>query len=262
MPVPDVPPPGGAILRVTANGICGADYDIYAGRTDPRYTPFPFIPGHEMVGELVRVDPGAAARWGVAEGDRVSVENNVACGACRECLRGDAVFCRSGFTYSLTSLDVAPGLWGGMAEYMVLQPGTDLTKVPDHLSDRDAALSNAFGNAFEWTSQAGQVGVGDRVLVLGSGQRGLACAAVAREAGAAQVIVTGLTRDAHKLALAGEFGASAVIDVGTRPTVERVEALTDGEGVDVAIDTVPGDTAPILDAIALLGRGAHSCSLV
>ena len=127
--------------------------------------------------------------------------------------------CANPFNYSSVSLDVSPGLWGGMSEYMMLRPGSGLYRVPDELTDSDAVLFNPFGNAFEWTARKGQVAVGDRVLVLGAGQRGLACAAVAATMGARQVIVTGLTRDEAKLALAPEFGATHTIDVDKQDTV-------------------------------------------
>ncbi|GAA1871998.1 zinc-binding dehydrogenase [Pseudonocardia ailaonensis] len=249
--VPADPPSGGAIVRITANGLCGVDYELFH-QLIPAKIEFPIIAGHEMVGEIVKLDPEAARAWGVAEGDRVAIEPNVYCGACRNCISGRGRFCRNLFRYSLEPVDSGHGLWGGMAEYMVLVKGTRVTKVPRHVSDRDAGLFNVFGNAFDMAGRVGQVGLGDRVLILGPGQRGLGCAAVAAEAGAAQIIVTGLDRDAHKLALAPEFGATDVIRVEQDETVERVMELTDGQGVDLVIDTVPGATDPILDGVAAL----------
>jgi hypothetical protein len=97
--------------------------------------------------------------------------------------------------------------------------------------------------------------LGDRVLVLGGGQRGLCCAAAAHEAGAAQIIVTGLSRDAHKLALAPLFGATDCIDTERTDTVEAVYGLTGGVGVDLVVDTVPGAVDPIRHAIEVLTPG-------
>jgi threonine dehydrogenase-like Zn-dependent dehydrogenase len=260
LPVPDAPPSGGAIIKVVANGICGSDWDLYSGRmTMPasRPAPFPLIPGHEPVGRIVAIDPVAAQTWGVQEGDRIVVESRVRCGKCRECLEGRGPQCRNAVTYSLVSVEDAPGLWGGMAEYMVLLPQTSVFKVPENLSDPDAALFNPLGNAFNWTLEVGGVGVGDRVLVLGSGQRGLACLVAAREAGAAQVIVTGLSSDRYKLALAPQFGATSTIDVEETDTVEAVRDLTGGEGVDVVVDTVPEAVAPIRHALDVLRVGGR-----
>ena len=249
--VPDSPPAGGAIIKIVANGLCGSDHDVF-NEIVSENLEFPVVPGHEMVGRIVMIDPAAAGAWGVTEGDRVAVEPIVYCGTCSNCISGRGRFCKHSFRYSLEPIGTGHGLWGGMAEYMVLVPGTRVIKVPEHLSDADAALFNTLGNSFEWAGQAGRVSLGDRVLVLGAGQRGLGCSMVACEAGAAQVIVTGLDRDTHKLALAPEFGAAAVINVEHENTVERVMELTDGEGMDLVIDTVPVATEPILHALTVL----------
>jgi threonine dehydrogenase-like Zn-dependent dehydrogenase len=84
---------------------------------------------------------------------------------------------------------------------------------------------------------------------MGPGQRGLASAIAAREVGAGTIIVTGLTRDAYKLALAVEFGADHAIDVEREPLVQRVREITGGRGVDVVIEVTPVATQPIVDAI-------------
>jgi threonine dehydrogenase-like Zn-dependent dehydrogenase len=256
--LPDAPPPGGAIMQVLANGICGSDWDVYSGATtNPagRPAPFPMVPGHEPVGRIAAIDPLAAAAWGVQEGDRVVVESRVRCGECPECLRGSGPQCRNSVTYSLIPLSEGSGLHGGMAEYMELRARSSVFKVPAHLSDADAALFNPLGNAMQWTLEAGGTRVGDRVLILGCGQRGLCCAVAARETGASQVVLTGLRSDSHKLALAPEFGADATIVVDDEDTIERVRELTDGEGVDVVIDTVPQSYKPISDAFEALRPG-------
>lgn len=258
--VPEAPPPGGAIAAVLANGICGSDWDVYSGRMkNPagRPAPFPMVPGHEPVVRIERIDPAAAAAWGVGEGDRVVVESRVRCGQCKQCLAGQGPACSNSVTYSLVPLDEGSGLHGGMAERMVLRAGSSVFRVPDGLSDEDAALSNPLSNAMQWTIEAGRVRVGDRVLVLGCGQRGLCCAVAAKEAGAAQVIMTGTRRDAHKLALAPSLGVDRIVVVEDADTVEAVHDATDGELADVAIDTVPESHAPIADAFEALRVGGR-----
>src|SRR4051794_6014918 len=153
LPVPEQPPAGGALMEVVANGICGSDWDVYSGRLKTpggRPAPYPIVPGHEPVGRIVAIDPAAAQAWGVGEGDRVAVESRVRCGECRECLEGRGPQCRRSVTYSLIPLAEPPGLWGGMAEVMALRPRSSVFKVPEHLSDEDAALFNPLGNAFHW----------------------------------------------------------------------------------------------------------------
>src|SRR5204862_3488422 len=96
-----------------------------------------------------------------------------------------------------------------------------------------AVMFNPLGAGFRWAVELPDTGPGDIVLVLGPGQRGLASAIAARAAGADQIIVTGLTRDASKLALAKELGADQTIDVETDDARKRVRELTSGHGADV-----------------------------
>jgi threonine dehydrogenase-like Zn-dependent dehydrogenase len=253
VPVPDAAPPGGAIIRILANGLCGSDYDLYDGKfAGTGISRLPLIPGHEPVGRIEDIDRMAAHSWQVTQGDRIAVEPLIRCGMCPNCRMGRGNHCTDVFIYSSTSIDVEPGLWGGLAEYMVLKPGTGVYRVPDNLSDEDAVLFNPLGNAFQWACCVGGVSIGDRVLVLGAGQRGIACALVANECGASEVIVTGLGRDSAKLALAHEFGATTTIDVEANDTIDAVRSIVRGGEVDVVIDTTPSATDPILHAIELL----------
>jgi threonine dehydrogenase-like Zn-dependent dehydrogenase len=249
LPVPDEPPAGGAIMKVLANGICGSDYDLYDGHF-PMAMPLPLIPGHEIVGELVAVDPVAERNWGLQVGARVAVEAGVRCGGCEPCRLGRHG-CINTFNYSATGVDVGSGLWGGMAQYMVLLPGSSVYALPATMSMKTASLFNVFGNATEWTSRLGKVGPGDRVVVLGAGQRGIACGAIARVCGAAQIVVTGLHRDAEKLAVARELGATDPVDVEDRDAVDAIREVM-GEAADVVIDTTPHATDSLRHAVELV----------
>ena len=249
VPVPDELPPGWGLLRVEGNGVCGSDYGIWSGELSGRLV-HPLVPGHELVGRVERLPEEVAAAWGVTVGDRIAVEPFARCGACRECLTGRGNFCRNRFVYGSPPLSRAPGITGGLAGHVALHPRSTVYKIAEHLSIEDAVLFNPLGNSFEWTLRNGGVGVGDRVLILGAGQRGLGCAIAAKEAGASQIIVTGLRVDEQKLNLAVELGATDVIVVDEVDTVARVLELTDGDGVDVTLELVPGATQPIVHAVA------------
>jgi threonine dehydrogenase-like Zn-dependent dehydrogenase len=236
-------------MEVLANGLCGSDYWLYSGKLDPHHAPFPLIPGHEMVGRITAIDDEAALTWNVGEGDRVAVEPMWYCGQCADCLAGRPKFCRVSKAHSTAPISLEPSLWGGMGEYMVLTNQTRVHKVPDHVSDDDATMLNPFANVFEW-ARAAEIIVGETVLVMGLGQRGLACTAVAAESGASRVIVTG--RTPTKLALARDFGATDVIDVSQEDVVQAVRSIVGPNGVDKVVDVVPGDTAPIGLAMQLL----------
>lgn len=258
--VPERPPRGGALLRVTANGLCGSDYDLYSGHlraASPALVPLPLVSGHEMVGVLERVDPEAAEKWDVRAGDRVVVDPAVRCGQCMDCRSSTDNRCRDLLRYSTMPLSRGSGLWGGNAEYMELLAGTLVVRVPDGLSDEDATLYNPLGNAIHWLVTVAGVRPGDSVLILGAGQRGFACSAVAHNAGAATVIVTGLERDQAKAPLLARFGADALIDAETGDTTAQVLELTGGEGVDIVVDTVPGTATSTRDGLACLKRGGR-----
>jgi threonine dehydrogenase-like Zn-dependent dehydrogenase len=106
-----------------------------------------------------------------------------------------------------------------------------------------------------WALQYGGVHLGSSVLVLGTGQRGLAAILVSKYVGAGLIIATGLARDEKKLTLAREFGADHTINVDEEDTVERVRELTGGDGVDVVLDVTPMAQQPIRDAIEAVRWG-------
>jgi threonine dehydrogenase-like Zn-dependent dehydrogenase len=251
--------PDDGLLRVEANGICGSDVETYRGHLGgPRPA---FIPGHEPLGVVEEVGERAAERWGVQPGDRVAVEVIVPCRACRDCLTGRYQFCPNRkYGHGVTGIGTEPALWGGMAEYMYLSPTSVLHKVDPALPVEVAALYNAMGAGVRWACHLGEVRIGETVLVLGAGQRGIAAVVAARAAGAGTIIITGLAADAHKLALARDFGADHTIVVdgdAAENTVERVSEITGGDLADLALELTPMAAEPITDALLSVRRGGR-----
>ena len=245
----------GGLLRVEVCGLCGTDVEqFHGGFVGSTWPAGPVIPGHEVVGVIEDVGPEAAARWGVAPGDRVAVEPNLPCGTCAWCLSGRYVSCQgwspAPMAYGFIPVAHPPTLWGGWAELMVLHPRTVVHRVPDGLDAGTTGLFNAFANGFRWATTLAGLRYGQSVLVLGAGQRGLACVAAARAAGAGLVVATGRASDAHRLAAARELGADVTIDVDTSDVESVVREATGGAMVDVAIDASAGATAPVLQALA------------
>jgi threonine dehydrogenase-like Zn-dependent dehydrogenase len=254
-PRPRIGPDHG-LLRVEANGICGSDVETYKGHLGGAVDPF--IPGHEPLGVIEEVGERAAQRWGVEPGDRVALEIIVPCRSCQRCLTGRYQSCRNRTVgHGVTPIKVAPGLWGGLSEYLYLSPGAILHPIDKTLPAEIAVMFNPIGAGVRWACHLGGVGLGDTVLVLGAGQRGLAAVIAARAAGAGTIIVTGLATDAHKLALAREFGADHTIVVDETDTVQRVTELTDGQLADVTLELTPMATEPVTDAILATRHGGR-----
>ncbi|WP_138735864.1 zinc-dependent alcohol dehydrogenase [Modestobacter excelsi] len=264
LPIPALAP-GAALVRVEANGLCATDIDAYAGE-DPSARArlgdrrFPRIPGHEIVGIVEDLGPRTLKRKDLEIGTRVAVNPMIACGVCEFCQRGQTTLCR-GFEffpcYGTIPLWHEHGLWGGYSTYVYVHPNATLYPFPHEVSALDATLWNTLSAGVQWAVMTGGVSLGTTVLVLGSGQRGLANVVASRSVGAGLVITTGLTADRHKLDLALELGADAVIDVESESTVDRVLELTGGRGVDVVVDTTPHATAPISDALDVLRPGGR-----
>jgi threonine dehydrogenase-like Zn-dependent dehydrogenase len=239
----------GALLRVEACGICGSDVEQYKGAMGARNLPM--IPGHESLGIIEEITDETAARWGVQVGDRVAVEIIIPCRSCTRCLAGNYMNCkyRIGSNGGGNPPERQGRLTGGYAEYMDLNPNSIVHPIRNDIPAEIAVMYNPLGAGVRWALHYGGVHLGSTVLVLGAGQRGLAAILASRYVGAGTIIATGLTRDAKKLELAKEFGADYTINVEEENTVERVRELTDGEGVDVALDLTPMAVQPIQDAI-------------
>src|SRR5271163_2114676 len=87
IPTPS-PGPGELLIRVRACGICGSDIHGYDGSTGRRIPPL--VMGHEAAGTVAGVGAGVT---GFAEGDRVTFDSTIFCGACNNCRRGDVNLC-------------------------------------------------------------------------------------------------------------------------------------------------------------------------
>jgi threonine dehydrogenase-like Zn-dependent dehydrogenase len=255
LPLP-APAPDAGLLRVAVSGVCGSDWGFWQNL--PR-TRGPLVLGHETVGHVESLGAQAAQRWGVREGDLVALEEYLPCGHCEHCRSGDFRLCDAtdwrlgGLRYGATPLSVAPGLWGGFAQHQYLHANTVFHKVPAGVSPVQAALALPLANGIEWAYLQGRAGPGQTVVIQGPGQQGLACVVAAREAGAEQVIVTGLghATDTARLALAQRLGAHHTVNIEAQDLLETVAELTGGRMADLVIDCASGGPASVNSAIQL-----------
>ncbi|MCW5770103.1 MAG: alcohol dehydrogenase catalytic domain-containing protein, partial [Rhodospirillaceae bacterium] len=249
------------LLRVEACGLCGSDVEQYRGHFVAKgLVTYPVIPSHEPIGIIEEIGSEAATAWGVKKGDRVALEPHLSCGRCWSCLDGRYHLCKSvrsvGWqSYGYLPRDFGHGLWGGYAEYIHLHPRTLVHKLPARLSVKLATMYQALAGGLRWSVQLPKTALGDCVLILGSGQRGLGCVVAAREAGAGCIIVTGLARDRFKLDLAAALGAHHTIVVDEEDTVARVMEITKGRGADVIVDVVPASPHPVVHAVEAARMG-------
>lgn len=255
-------PPAGADdawLRLELCGICGTDIEQYDGRLDDTgWTNGPTIPGHEPLGIVDEIGERAARRWGVKAGDRVAVEPLIPCEECEFCRRGDRTQCNGWGrmnSYGLLGVDIEPALLGGYSQYMYLHPNAIVHRIPAGIPTDVAVLFNPLGAGIRWACTAPQLRFGDTILILGAGQRGLACLIAARAGGAGQILITDLARASAKLDFALELGADAAIVADEEDVVARVTELTGGRLADIVVDVTPVATQPILDAVNAVRNG-------
>ena len=229
------------ILQIEATGVCGSDWGYYQNLPKSKG---PLILGHDTVGHIACAGVEALSRWGLKEGDLVALEEYIPCGHCEYCRSGDFRHCLAtdwrlgGLRYGSSELTRAPGLWGGFATHQYLHPNTVPHKVPTGLDPKYAALALPVSNGVEWTIFQGGAKPGDVVLIQGPGQQGLSCVVSAKQAGASQVIVTGLSteQDQRRLALAKELGADHVIDIEAEDQLEALARITGRHMADLVID--------------------------
>src|SRR5688572_17642102 len=222
LPMPE-PAAGEALLRVRRVGICGTDLHIFQGHLDHR-VPHGGIIGHETFADVV----SAPASSGFAEGDRVVVEPVQFCGTCRACRMGATYLC-----YQLKVLGV--DVTGGMQEYWAV-PAARLLKLPDSVSDHDAALIEPLAVATHDVARA-EVKADDRVVVFGGGPIGTLIALVSRHRGARVKVVE---INPHRIEMLRRLGLETI---GPDDDVLAVvNDWTDGTGADVAFE-VSGSAA-------------------
>ena len=245
--VPDaaIQEPTDAVVRVDTTTICGTDLHILQG--DVAAVTEGRILGHEAVGTITAV--GDAVK-GFSAGDRVLVPAITKCGRCEYCQRGMPSHCQTvgGIGWIFGHL-----IDGTQAESVrVPYADTSLYTVPADVTNEQAIfLADSLPTGYEVGVLAGKVRPGDTVAVVGAGAVGLAAILTTGLWGASKVIAVDTNK--FRLGTALEFGATDIVEAGAT-TREDVIGLTDGLGVDVAIEAV-GYPETLLTTISLVRPG-------
>ena len=226
-PKPALKEPTDAIIRILRTTICGTDLHILKGDvpavTDGR------ILGHEGVGVVEEV---GKAVTNFREGDRVIVSCITSCGKCVNCRKGMYSHCADGGWILGHRID------GTQAEHVrVPHADNSLHPVPRG-ADEEALvmLSDILPTGFECGVLNGQVKPGDTVAIVGAGPIGLATLMTARFYSPSEIILVDL--DDNRLEVARTLGATKVVNIGDGKAAARILELTEGRGVDVAIEAV------------------------
>jgi threonine dehydrogenase-like Zn-dependent dehydrogenase len=248
--------PGSVLLETIASEVCGTDVHLHHGRLAG--VPYPIIPGHVSVGRVLEARDVTADALGnpLAIDDTVTFYDvHETCGRCWYCLVAkQPTRCPSRKVYGIT-YSVDDGLLGGWSERIYLKPGVMILKIPESLTTDDV-IGGGCGLFTGFAAvERSDLAMGDVVLVQGAGAVGLSAAAFANLRGAGKVIVIGAPE--ARLELAKRMGADLTLLLDSVPPherEERVKELTDGRGVDVAIEAA-GSPKAIPEALRLLRDG-------
>ena len=238
-----------AVVRMTRTTVCGTDLHILKGDLST-VTPGRIL-GHEGIGVIDEVGTGVSR---FHKGDRVLISCITACGKCGFCRRSMPSHCELGGWILGNTID------GTQAEFVRIPfADTSLYLIPEK-ADEDAMvmLSDILPTGYECGVLNGSVQPGDTVAIVGAGPVGLSALLTTQFFAPANLIVIDL--DDNRLEVARQFGATTVINSADGKAVEKVMAMTAGQGVDVAIEAV-GIAATFSLCQEIIGAGGHIANI-
>ncbi len=241
---------GEAVIRITATTICGTDVHIVRGE----YPVKPgLILGHEPVGVIEELGAGLESLYEV--GQRVIVGAITPCGQCFYCLNGTHSQCGGplgGWRFGNT-------INGAWAEYLLVPDArANLAPIPEGLRDEDVLLCPDIFSTGLSGAESANIKVGDAVAIFAQGPIGLCATAGARLKGASLII--GVDSVPERLEMARRFGANVTLNVNHVDVVPAIKRLTDGRGVDVAIEAL-GRQETFENALRVVRPGGTLSSL-
>jgi S-(hydroxymethyl)glutathione dehydrogenase/alcohol dehydrogenase len=262
--IPSTPPPGEVVVRIKASGLCHSDLHVVLGEWA---VPSPMILGHEGAGIVEAVGDGVT---GVEVGDHVVLTWTPPCRRCRYCVSGRPVLCDAVAEHAANHLSpdgrTRVTTTDGQEVYSFAGTGTfaEYTMVPESgviPIRRDAPFEQvslvgcAVATGVGAATHTANVRPDETVLVLGCGGVGLNVVQGARLVGARRIIAVDISDE--RLEQARHFGATEVVNSASEDLARRVAELTDGRGVEVAIEAI-GLPRTIEAAYASLARGGRA----
>lgn len=233
------PGPHEVLVRVRRCGLCGTDIHIYKGHYSA--DRLPLIPGHEFAGHVAAI--GSAVE-GVAIGQAVTADINIGCGRCFYCRKNQILNCGR-------VVQLGIHVDGGLAEYVKV-PASHLVPVPEGTPIEEAALAEPVSCVVRAVAKS-RLKLAESVLILGAGPIGNLHLQLARQVGAAPVIVS--EPNPGRAAWARESGADLVVSDPAQ-LAAAVRGATGGRGADLVIESV-GLPALYEQAFALVRPGGR-----
>jgi alcohol dehydrogenase len=255
VPNPTIRESTDVIVKMDATTICGTDLHILKG--DVPEVEVGRVLGHEGIGVITEVGDGVTQ---LAVGDRVILACVSSCGRCSNCRKGLYSHCLDPEGLAGIGWIFGYMIDGTQAEYVrVPFAENSVYKVPEGMTDAEGILlSDILPTGFEIGVQYGHVSPGDVVAVIGSGPVGLSAVMTSRLYGPSKIIAIDL--DESRLRRAKDFGATDTVNSGDSNWKDQVLALTDGAGVDVAIEAV-GVPQTFTMATVLVRPGGHVANI-
>jgi D-arabinose 1-dehydrogenase-like Zn-dependent alcohol dehydrogenase len=233
--------PDGVLIRVRAAGICHSDAHYRAGVSSVKLS---LTLGHEVAGVVERIG-GEVNNFKI--GDRVCVHYLVTCGQCAFCRAGNEQFCPSAEM-------IGKQRDGGYAEFIVV-PERSVFLLPDEIPFEQGAIMMCSSATSLHALKKARLAAGESVAIFGVGGLGISAIQLAKNLGAARVFAIDI--NPRKLELAERFDAIAINAAAGDP-VEQLHEITNGRGVDVALELVglPITMRQAVQSLAILGRAA------
>jgi L-iditol 2-dehydrogenase len=230
--LPETPPPGWALVRIEACGICGTDLAAAESKA-AKWQAF----GHEIAGVIEHIEPGS---HGLNRGDHVVLESSSYCGTCAICRNGRVDLCNKGANF-----------WGqpamGFGERMLAPVGclVGYKDLPDHV----ACLAEPAGVAFDMIKTA-NINNGERVCIIGPGPIALMAIPLALRSGATRVTCIGKSRGRRRLEVAGLLGAEPIAHDGPLDSLVDLKQQFDHVLVTAPVQCIP-------EALSFLAYGGE-----
>ena len=245
-PIPEVEE-GDILVKIEVAGVCGTDVHLWHSEK----TTTPMILGHENIGRVVEKGEGVktdAAGSELSEGDLITWTPSYPCGKCYFCkIEQETTSCINRKVYGIAwSSEEPPHFRGGFAEYAYLSEGTAVFKIPEGVPiERVVTLGCGLPTVVHSIERAGNIGIGEIVVIQGAGPVGLAALLLAKSSYASQVIV--IDGVEKRLKIAEDMGADHIIDMSVhkdeKDRIDIILELTDGRGADLVIEASGALTA-------------------